>query len=111
MNAQAHEALLRAVRIKDHRDREQEVEAWVARWVLTAEAGVNTSDPHPKVVAMELAAATREFIERVCLDGPAQRTFDIRGSGTEYVMRLTCIRYEPAVPLAVVPATKKRRKK
>lgn len=117
MNPKARDALLRAAAIKDDDAREQALEIWDRSWVIGFESTVTVSDPHPKVVGMEMAAALRTVVETVALEGskygvlvvdPPKITPEVR----DYTIALSFIRFRPVIPpLSVVPSPKSRRKK
>lgn len=116
MNAGASEALYQAVSTEDPGERRKAVELWVTRWVVTADTRVAISDPHPRVVALELASATRQMVETVALTGAAERVLQVTPPQFDprvlsYAIEMTCLRYSvPARPgmLGVVAGGKRR---
>lgn len=116
MNARARDALVQAVTVKDPEERLQAVEAWSNRWIVAAEQRVRVSDTHPRVVALELAHATRAMVEQIALTGATEKVLQIEPpnldpSVKEYVIEMTCLRYSAPPALGLVPKPPKRKRK
>lgn len=116
MNAKASDALMEAIKIENPTQRKLAVELWVTRWVVLAAQDIRVSDPHPRVIALELAHATRAMVEEIVLSGSEERVLHVeRHPDTmHFTIEMTCLRYSlvarPGM-LGVAPDPKPKKKR
>lgn len=100
MNLPAYDALMAVVKIEDAAEREVAVENWVAKWTVAAELPIRVTDLHPRVMALELAAATRAMIEAMALSWSQEKILSIFQSETDKQnmrIEMSVIRYGTSV--------------